>query len=160
MYVISLGKLGEAEILHGHVKLKEGAGITITRDDPSNALEIIAAGAAYEGFGNHWLKHDPSGQLAASLMWRFDEVSFATSTVGVDLRLYTNSMRTWGFRRPVACEIRRARGMDAAGNPNVYSAIVLNTADIRNNMSQPCVGFMTGPNGQVSCFNGDGICFK
>ncbi len=160
MYVISLGKLGEEEILHGHVKLKEGAGITITRDDPNNAFEIIAAAAAYEGFGDKWLKYDPSGQLAASIHWRFDEVSFGVTGVGIDLRLYTEAMRAWGFRRPVACEIRRARGADAAGNPYVYSAIVVTTADIRNNMSQPCVGFMTGTDGQVSCFNGDGTGFK
>ncbi|MBA7633703.1 hypothetical protein ES703_41274 [subsurface metagenome] len=160
MYVISLGKLTESEILHGHVKLKEGAGITITRDDPNNALEIIAAAAEYEGFGDKWLKYDPSGQLAASLHWRFDEVSFGVTGVGIDCRLYTEPMRAWGFRRPVACELRRARGADGAGNPYVYSAIVATTPDIRNNMSQPCVGFMTDPIGAVSCFNGDGVGFK
>ncbi|GAH42545.1 unnamed protein product, partial [marine sediment metagenome] len=55
MYVISLGKFTEEEILHGHVKLKEGAGVTITRDDANNALILSAAAAEYQGFGNHWL---------------------------------------------------------------------------------------------------------
>jgi len=45
MYVISLGKFGEEEVLHGHVKLKEGAGITIVRDDANNALIITGAAA-------------------------------------------------------------------------------------------------------------------
>ncbi len=159
MYVISLGKLTEAEILHGHVKLKEGTGITITRDDPNNALEIIADAVPYEGFGDHWLKYDPIGQLAASLVWRFDEVSFAISGVGIDLRLYTAGMRSWGFLNPCTCEFKLTRGIAAAGNPYIYAAIVGATADIKNNMNQQCIGWMTDPDGHVSCFNGNGVNF-
>ena len=160
MYVINLGKLGEAEVLHGEVKLKEGSGILITRDDPNNALEIATTPVPYEGFGNHWLKHDPSGELAASIRWCFDEVSFATSTLGVDLRLYTTPMRSWGFRRPCSCEFKLTRGPDASGNPLVYAAIVGITADLHGNLDQPCVGWSTNADGLVSCFNGDGTGFK
>jgi len=41
--MITLGKFGEAEVLLGNVKLKEGANITITRIDGDNALEIAAS---------------------------------------------------------------------------------------------------------------------
>lgn len=160
MYVINLGKLGEAQTLHGEVKLKEGANVTLTRDDLNNAIEIAAAGAAFEGFGNSWLKHDPSGQLAASLHFKFDEVSFNITGAGIDCRLYTEPMRNWGFRRPCSCEIKLAKGASAGGNPSVYAAIVYTTADIRSNMNQDCVGWMTGPNGAVSCFNGNNTGFK
>jgi len=41
--MITLGKFGEAEVLLGNVKLKEGANITITRIDADNALLIAAS---------------------------------------------------------------------------------------------------------------------
>lgn len=46
MYVISLGKLTEEEILQGHVKLKQGPNIIITRRDADNALEIATPASA------------------------------------------------------------------------------------------------------------------
>lgn len=159
MYVISLGKLGEVEILHGHVKLSEGAGISITRDDPNNALQIAATVTPYEGFGDHWVKYDPTGELATTIGWGFDDVHFATKTTGADLRLFTASMRAWGLNEPRSCEHILTRGPDGAGNPWVYAAIVATTADIRGNMNQQCIGWRTAPNGAVSCFNGDGVNF-
>jgi len=44
--VSSLGELLDPTVLTGHVKLKEGINVTITRDDVNNALEIAAAGAS------------------------------------------------------------------------------------------------------------------
>ena len=46
MYVISLGKFTEEEVLHGEVKLLEGTGIRITRNDAKNALEIETPASA------------------------------------------------------------------------------------------------------------------
>lgn len=43
--VTSLGELGDATTLQGAVKLKEGANVTITRDDANNALAIAGAAA-------------------------------------------------------------------------------------------------------------------
>ncbi|MBA7705553.1 hypothetical protein ES703_114384 [subsurface metagenome] len=160
MYVISLGKFTEEEILHGHVKLKEGAGVTITRDDANNALIISAAAAAYQGFGDHWNYHDPDGALAGSLQWKFDQVQFAISDTGHEARIYTDVMQAWGFRRPVACEIRRGRGAQGAGNPLVYTAIVATTADMRLNKSQQSIGWWSDDEGALRCWNGDGVGFK
>jgi len=108
------------------------------------------------GFGDDWQRYDPSGQLAASLAWEFDQVSFGVTGVGIDVRLYTASMRAVGFRRPLTIEFKLTRGPDAGANPNVWAALVGATADIRNNMDQDCCGWKTGPSGEVSCFNGSG----
>jgi len=190
MYVISLAKLGEADLLDGHVKLKEGAGITLTLDAPNNAIEIAAAAAgtfvaltdtpaAYagkryntpvvnagedalefqdlRGFMSDWYMTDPSNQMKDSIAWLFDEVHFAITGNLIDSRLFTRAMRSCGFRRPFSCTIKLARGPQGAGNPIVWAAVILTDTDIKNNMTQQCVGWKTDAIGQVSCFNGDGV---
>ena len=54
--VSSIGKFGEAEILLGAVKFKEGSNIQITRLDVDNALQITSLGAMIE-HGNEY--HSP-----------------------------------------------------------------------------------------------------
>lgn len=56
--VTSLGELGDATTLQGAVKLKEGANITITRDDPNNALEVAGAAAPVYSAPNLGGKYD------------------------------------------------------------------------------------------------------
>ena len=45
--VTSLGELGDPVLLTGNVKLEEGAGVTITRDDVNNALELSSPGSVH-----------------------------------------------------------------------------------------------------------------
>jgi len=157
MYVISLGKFGEAEVLHGEVKLKEGANITITRDDPDNALEIATAATPYEGFRNHWLKFDPDGAIAGSLNWSFDEVNFAVSAIGTKGALYTESLRTWGLVSPHSCQFKITRGITGAGAPYGWFCMAKTDPDIHNNPLQEHIGFRAGADDKIYCTNADGV---
>lgn len=52
-FVIDLGVYGEEPTLAGHVKLEEGAGITITPDEAHNSLVIatdVPPGYARDGY--------------------------------------------------------------------------------------------------------------
>jgi len=44
LVVTSLGKYGDGQVLRGDVKLKEGTNVTLTRDDPNNAIIITVSG--------------------------------------------------------------------------------------------------------------------
>lgn len=156
MYVINLGKLTEVETLHGEVKLKEGANIIITRDDPNNALEIATAAAPYEGFRNHWSKLDPDGVLAASLGWDFDEVHFSVGAVGHKGAIYTDFLRTWGLVSPHSCQFKITRGITGAGAPYGWFCAVKTDPDIHNNLTQEHIGFRAGTDDKIYCSNADG----
>jgi len=157
MYVISLGKFTEAEVLHGEVKLKEGAGITITRDDPNNALEIAAVIQPYEGFRNHWNKLDPDGALAASLGWDFDEVHFSVGAIGHKAAIYTDSLRSWGLDSPHSCQFKITRGAIGAGAPFGWFCAVGTNPDIHVNLNQQHIGFRSGNDSKIYCTNADGV---
>jgi len=152
----SLGKLAEVEKLFGDIKLKEGASITITRDDPNNALEIAAVAAPYEGFRDHWLKLHPDDQIAGSLGWAFDEVDFAVTGVGLKGALYTGSLRCWGLVSPHSCQFKITRGATGAGAPYGWFCAVKTDPDIHNNLEQEHIGFRAGTDDKIYCTNANG----
>lgn len=155
-YVKTIGVFDSADVFLGNVKLKQGTGITLTEDDPNNAIEIAAAVTPYEGFRNHWLKFDPDGIIAGSLAWSFDQVMFGPHNVGEKGALYTASMKTWGLSSPHSCQFKIARGITFAGAPYGWFCMVATDPDIHNNLYQQHIGFRAGTDDRIYCTNADG----
>ena len=127
--MITLGKFGEAEVLLGHVKLKEGVNITITRIDGDNALEIAATGGApaYTGpnLGPKWdfllagLPSESYGHLATTNVPSYvnflpqvgdkalfmprsniDTTTYLVSLLGMNAQVLTARAGNTGFSMP------------------------------------------------------------
>ncbi len=155
-YVKSLGKHEEVETLIGDVKLKEGAGVTITRVDEDNALEIASAVGEYEGFGNHWQKLDPHGMILGSLNFNFDQVSFSVKGNGALGALYSESSRCRGLSAPHSCRFKITRGHSPTGLPYGWFCLVKDDPDLYNNLNQEHIGFRSGSDDQIYCTNANG----
>lgn len=151
----SLGKFSEVEKLLGDIKLKEGANIILTRDDPNNALEIAAEAAPYNGFGNDWLFWE--SEVTGYTFWNFDfdEMRIWIGTYLLRRSIYSAPMRPWNLASPHECGFRAVRGPQGAGNPNAFMGIAYNNKDYWNNQTQNHIGF-THVSNFLHAVNGDG----
>ncbi|MBA7582388.1 hypothetical protein ES708_24316 [subsurface metagenome] len=161
MYVISLGKLTEEEVLHGHVKLEEGERITLTRNDENNSL-IIAADepepTPYLGFGDHWLVIPSAHPDHDVHSWDYDRFTIGVSYEDDNLRVHTGSMKPWDYRAPHTISFAAIRDVAATMRPTTYSAMVDDTTDLHNNRAHRHIAFIERDN-KVYASCGDGPAF-
>jgi len=158
MYVISLGKFTEEQLLSGHVKLEEGANVTLTRNDENNSLIIAAAGAEpapYVGFGNHWTIIPSAHPEHDSATWKYDTFHIGISYNNDNLRVYTDPQMPWDYRAPHAMSFAAIRDVAASQRPTTYSAMVDGITDLHNYRNRRHIAFIErGNKVYASCGNG------
>jgi hypothetical protein len=80
MPISTIGITGDPVVLFGHVKLKAGAGVTLTRVDADNAIEIEAAAMPDRAVKVYLTAYEPLPKLATTVIpWdaaEWDNASF------------------------------------------------------------------------------------
>ncbi|MBA7677018.1 hypothetical protein ES703_85266 [subsurface metagenome] len=154
-YVKSLGKHGEAEVLIGDVKLKEGTGITITRIDDENALEIAAAAAAYSGFGNDFLWYASDESLRPAGTFLYDRLQLNVRYLGDDYRIYTPAHYLYGLDKNNTLEFKWGRHTPTGGTPDIAIGLTAAGNNILDNLTTQGIWFRL-TNSDLYAENADG----
>jgi hypothetical protein len=137
IYVIDIGKYGEAEVLTGHVKIEEGDNITITRDDAHNSLIIEATPAEYVGFGDSFTTI-PSLHPAYDIVYfAYDYLLCSVAYLGDNLRVHTASMPPWNAGLAHVMRFAGIRDAQATARPTTYLAMVYAQTDLHSNPISP-----------------------
>ncbi len=161
MYVISLGKFTEEQLLDGHVKLEEGERITITRSDVNNSLIISAdepEPAEYLGFGNGWIIIPSEHEEFDVHSWDYDDFIIGVRYAGDNLRVHTAALAPWDYSAPHKMTFAAIRDPNASGRPTTYSAMVDGITDLHNYRSRRHIAFIERGN-KIYASCGDGSAF-
>ena len=160
MYVISLGKFTEEQLLHGHVKLEEGANVTLTRNDENNSLIIAAAGAEpapYIGFGNSLIIRPSVHPESDNISLNYDSLTIGTGKKRDEFTVHTGTNLAWDYRAPHTMSFAAKRDPQATMRPTTYSAMVDDVTDLHNNLTHRHIAFIERSNKiYASCGNGAG----
>jgi len=141
VYIIDLGKLGDIDTLTGHVKLKEGTGVTLTRDDVNNAIEIAAAGGQYVGFGSHWTWFASDGSPMEPLDFQTAELAIGCNRSGQNYIWYTSSHQTISMYNHMVWEARVRRTTPLGGTPGVFVGLAYDNVNVIEVPSCKHIGF-------------------
>ena len=139
--MITLGIYDETQTLEGEVKLEEGDGVTLTRNDGHNSIIITAIAAAPAGFGLRWTETLVPPDAAIFPSWQYDELTVGIGAIGHEARIYTARMTIWDFLSPHAFELAAKRSADATGTQTVWMAIAASAVDLEGNPNHPHIGF-------------------
>ncbi|MBA7526064.1 hypothetical protein ES705_18224 [subsurface metagenome] len=158
MYVISLGKFTEEQLLHGHVKLEEGARVSITRNDENNSLVIAAdepEPAPYLGFGDSLVVHPSAHPEKDDLSLDYDSLRIGTGMRRDNFIVHTGTNFPWDYRAPHTMSFAAHRDPAATQRPTTYSAMVDGITDLHNNLTHRHIAFIERANKiYASCGNG------
>ena len=158
-FVKSLGKLTEeSEVLIGDVKLKEGAGVTITRVDEDNALEISAEAAEYEGFADKYTITKTPADMLDHPFFRSDEIVF--SIVGTNHKIIVESgeMYTWETWQSLSLYFCCGKGARLPTNMLAFFGMNRGDPDILSHPENASIGVYLA-NYRWHAQNGDGVNF-
>lgn len=140
-YVKTIGVFDSADVFLGNVKLKEGAGITLTEDDPNNAIEIASPGARPFLFGGHWQMASSSGHTPGIWDAGYDYVRQYVHAIGEDHQLFTLPQYGWGTWNDESLELKLFRTTPAGGVPHWAFGIVFQDPNILDNPTQDGIWF-------------------